>query len=65
MIQVHVHIYRISAIYCDIVIGHNMHYRGCASYYYSDNCNTCYSTSFQLSWPMECCGAIDNAVDNM
>ena len=29
MIQVQVHIYRVSTIYSNIVIGHNMHYRGC------------------------------------
>ena len=32
MIQVQVHIYIVSAIYCNIVVDHNLHYGGCASY---------------------------------
>ena len=35
MIQVQVYIYRVSTIYCNIVIGHNVHYGGCASYSHS------------------------------
>ena len=42
MVQVLVHIYRVNFIYCDIVIGHNMHYRGCASYWYLAIYNTHY-----------------------
>ena len=46
MIQVQVHIYIVSTIYHNIVIGHNMHYGRCASYYYSDNCDTNYILLF-------------------
>ena len=31
VLQVQVYIDIVSAIYCNIVIGHNMHYGGCAS----------------------------------
>ena len=31
MLQVQVHIYTISAIYCKLMIGHKMHYGGCTS----------------------------------
>ena len=31
MLEVQVHIYTISTIYCKLVIGHNMNYGGCAS----------------------------------
>ena len=42
MLQVQVHIYIVSAIYCKLVTDHNMHYGGCASCLHLVNCNTRY-----------------------
>ena len=56
MLQVQVHIYIVSAIYCKLVVGHNMHYGGCVSCWHLVNCNICYIHNLLIhSWADQWC----------